>query len=197
MRADMLPTLLAKAPRMLYTMRSSIDTDMPMAAQLELADYFNDNAINEIRQLVLDGRYGEETYSEEGAWILVPDRAKVRVALDAFFAPTPQGTAMAGSSHSDWVRIEVLNGTDQPGVASQTRDILQSKGWQVVAIGDADRSDYEHTLIVNYGVPDNLVEQVSGDLSLDPDLTRLAGLDSTAPIDMRIVIGDDFLDNIQ
>ena len=67
----------------------------------------------------------------------------------------------------------------------------------MVAIGDADRSDYEHTLIVNYGVPDNLVEQVSGDLSLDPNQTRLAGLDSTAPIDMRIVIGQDFLDRIQ
>ena len=197
MRADMLPTLLAKAPRMLYTMRSSIDTDMPMAVQLELAGYFNDNSINEIRQLVLDGRYGEETYSEEGAWILLPDRAKVRVALDAFFAPTPAGTALADSSNTGWVRLEVLNGTDQPGLASQTRDLLQSKGWQVVAIGDADRSDYGHTLIVNYGVPDKLVEQVSSDLSLNTSLTRLSGLDSTAPIDMRIVIGQDFLDAIE
>ena len=94
------------------------------------------------------------------------------------------------------MRLEVLNGTDQPGLASQTRDLLQSKGWQVVAIGDADRSDYGHTLIVNYGVPDKLVEQVSSDLSLNASLNRLSGLDSTAPIDMRIVIGQDFLDAI-
>ncbi len=195
-RADMLPTLLAKAPRMLYTMRSSIDTDMPMAAQLELANYFNDNSITEIRQLVLDGRYGEETYSEEGAWILLPDRAKVRVALDAFFKPAAPGVASTGSDNLGWVRIEVLNGTDQPGVAARTRDLLQAQGWQVVAIGDADRSDYGHTLIVNYGVPDKLVDRVSGDLLLDPQLTRLAGLDSAAPIDMRIVVGEDFLDKL-
>ena len=197
MRADMLPTLLAKAPRMLYTMRSSIDTDMPMAAQLELANYFSDNSITEIRQLVLDGRYGEETYSEEGAWILLPDRAKVRVALDAFFKPAAPGVASAGSDNLDWVRIEVLNGTDQPGVAARTRDLLQAQGWQVVAIGDADRSDYGHTLIVNYGVPDKLVDRVSSDLLLDPQLTRLAGLDSAAPIDMRIVVGEDFLDKLK
>lgn len=196
MRADMLPTLLAKAPRLLYTMRSSIESDMPMAVQLELANYFADSSINEIRQLVLDGRYGEETYSDEGAWILLPDRTKVRAALDAFFSPTPQGAVAADAPNLGWVRVEVLNGTDEPGVAARTRDLLQSQGWQVVAIGDADRSDYGHTLIINYGVPDTLVSRVSDDLALPPNLSSLDGLDSTAPIDMRIVVGKDFLATI-
>ncbi|NJN83924.1 MAG: LCP family protein, partial [Caldilineaceae bacterium] len=115
LRADMLPTLLPKAPRLLYTMRSSIETDIPMAMQLELANYMGDSSIREIRQLVLDQSYGEETYSSDGAWILLPDRARVRTALGEFFGDAPASAANA--NHPEWVRIEILNGTDQPGVA--------------------------------------------------------------------------------
>jgi LCP family protein required for cell wall assembly len=88
-RTDMIPTLLGKAPQLMYTMRSSIDTDIPMATQLELANYFHQASLKEIRQLVLDSQYGHETYSSDGAWILLPDRARVREALEQFFqAPT-------------------------------------------------------------------------------------------------------------
>ena len=198
LRADMLPTLLARAPRLLYTMRSSIDTDVPMATQLELANFVRDNSLNEIRQLVLDSRFGEETYSEEGAWILVPDRSRVRAALDSFFSPAPQDdpTALANAA-ADWVRVEVLNGTGEPGIAARTRDLLQAKGWQVVSIGDADRGDYEHTLIVNYGVPDAMVSKVSSDLQLQPHISTLSGMNPSVPADMRIVIGKDFLGSLQ
>jgi len=199
MRADMIPTLIAKAPRLLYTMRSSIETDMPMAVALELGAYLRDASLNEIRQLVLDGRYGEETYSEEGAWILLPDRTRVRAALNTFFSPVVQSgdaTSVAQGDRS-WVRIEVLNGTGQPGVAAKARDILQTQGWQVVSIDDADRSDYSHTLVVNYGIDDSFVKEVSGDLNLDPNVSTLDGLNFGAPVDMRIVVGQDFLNTIQ
>ena len=56
-------------------MRSSIETDIPMAMQLEFANYVRDASLREVRQLVLDSRYGEETYAENGAWILLPDRS--------------------------------------------------------------------------------------------------------------------------
>lgn len=198
LRADMIPTLIAKSPRLLYTMRSSIDTDMPMAVQLDLANYVADNSVNEIRQLVLDSRYGEETYSEEGAWILVPDRTRVRAALNTFFSPAPGGgDSVAAAGTPDWIRVEILNGTTQPGVAAKTRDLLQARGWQVISIGDADRSDYSHTLIVNYGVPDGMIDRLNRDLQLNPNVSTLDGLDPTRPVDMRIVVGTDFLDALK
>ena len=193
-RADMIPKLLTKAPRLLYTMRSSIETDMPMALQFELANFFRDASINEIRQLVLDSRYGEETYSEEGAWILLPDRQRVRAVLDSFFSPSVQNSTTGGAAQNpEWVRIEILNGTGQPGIAAATRDVLRQQGWQVVSIGDADRSDYGETLIINYGIPDELIDRLSNDLALKPQLSTLNGLNSAAPVDMRIVVGRDIL----
>jgi LCP family protein required for cell wall assembly len=200
LRADMLPMLLTKLPRLLYTMRSSIDTDIPMSEQLDIAAFFNSVNLREVRQLVLDNRYGEETYSQEGAWILLPDRAKVRAALAQFYAPSQEGTDGAGAvalTRPETVRIEILNGTGEPGVAAKTAELLESQGWQVVAIGDADRGDYGRTIIVNYGVAPDLVKKVGSDLHLEPNTSTLSGLNVLAPVDMRIVVGRDFLTSAQ
>lgn len=196
MSADMIPFLLSKAPTLVYTMRSSIDTDIPMATQLELANYMRTASLNDIRQLVLDSRYGEETYSDDGAWILLPDREKVRSAVDEFFR-TPvtaahDGIAVALAAPQQ-VRIEVLNGTDQPGVAARTRDLLVARGWQVVSIGDADRHDYGRTLVISYGASTQVVDEVSAALNLQPGLAHLAGLNESPPVDVRIVVGSDIL----
>jgi len=195
LRADMLSTLLSNLPRLLSTMRNSVETDIPISLQLDFANFVRANSLPDIRQLVLDSRFGEETYSEEGAWILRPDRAKVRSALAGFFAP-PTDVGNVALADPAWVRIEVLNGTDAPGAAATMRDMLQAQGWQVVSIGDADRSDYGRTIIINYGVPDDLVKRVGVDLDLAPNLSRLHGLDTSAPVDVRIVVGRDFLEHL-
>lgn len=201
-RADMLPTLLAKAPSLLYTMRSSVETNLPIGRILEIANFVNNNSLREIRQLVLDSRYGEETYSVDGAWILVPDRQQVRAALNTFFAPKTPITSAAqatGALKSDLteVRIEVLNGAGEPGVAAKTRDLLQSHGWHVVSIGDADRSDYSQTVLVNYGVSNIVIKQLIDDLQIQPSLANIAGLAPSTPVDLRIVVGQDFLPNLR
>ena len=199
LRADMIPTLLPKAWMLANTMRNSIDTNIPMLVQYELAGYMRQAALQEIRQEVLDSRYGEETITEDAGWILIPDRDKVRTAVTQFFTPPIADAATPDGSTADphWVRIEVLNGTGEQGVAAQTRTYLEAQGWQVVAIGDADRSDYSKTLVVNYGVPESIIQRVSQDLKLQPALSSLKGLNSTQPVDLRIVVGRDILTQIR
>jgi polyisoprenyl-teichoic acid--peptidoglycan teichoic acid transferase len=198
LRADMIPTVLSNAGALLSTIRSSVDTDIPLATQLELATYLQKNKLQDIRQLVLDKQYGDEDPNgPEGAWILRPDRSKVRAAVASFFSPPPQGSSgVLASADPSWVRIQVLNGTDQPGVAAHTRDVLQSLGYHTVSIGDADRKDYGRTIIINYGVPQPLVEKVSSALGLQPDFSQLNGMSSAVPVDVRIVVGRDILASI-
>lgn len=195
LRADMIPTMLSNAGALLTTIRNSVDTDIPLATQLELATYLQKNKLHDIRQLVLDKQYGDEDPNgPEGAWILRPDRTKVRAAVAGFFSPPAQGPAGAlASADPSWVRIQVLNGTDQPGVAARTRDLLESLGYHTVSIGDADRKDYGRTIIINYGVPQPLVEKVSTDLGLQANFSKLNGMNSTVPVDVRIVVGRDIL----
>lgn len=197
--AGMIPQLLSKAPQLLMTMQHSIQTDIPVQLGIDLAQRLQNGAGGDTQQLVLDNRYGEETFSSEGAWILLPDRVRVRTALNAFFATVdaPPGAQKLALADPAAVRIEILNGTSQPGAAARTAQLLQKQGWQVASIGDADRSDYVQTVVINYGVADSVAAMVSGDLSLEPEQAQINGLAASAPIDIRIVIGRDVLSLIQ
>jgi len=64
--ADMIPQLLPRVPQVLMTMQNSIETDIPIPVGLDLANLVSGSSLREVRQLVLDSQYGEETYSSEG-----------------------------------------------------------------------------------------------------------------------------------
>jgi len=222
LQADMIPTLIAKLPQLSATMRDSVSTDMSLAAAVDIAQYVRQNSFREVRRLVLDDRYGDEGYSDDGAWILMPDRSRIRPALATFFEAIPSTvddhvsvatgnqllstiaaqTADLNPAQERLVRepgaarVEVLNGTGYPGVAARIRDLLQERGWQVVSIGDADRSDYRRTLIVNYNADPLLVSRVGDELDLQSNLPTLNGLILSNTVDMRIIAGQDFLKNV-
>ena len=227
--AEMIPTLIAKAPRLLSTMWGSVRTDMPLQTAAEIADYVSSNSFD-LRTLVLDDRYGEESYSENGAWILLPDRDLIRPELRKFFDPSAVPGMVADSSSvpppqiqsrtradaddgptellaagadrnvrvmaAREVRLEILNGTGEAGIAALARRQLEASGWRVVAIGDADRSDYQHTLLVNYNTDETLVRELGREFDLSGSLYSLPGLLIPESIDLRIVIGEDFLGTI-
>lgn len=217
--ADMIPTLVSRGPALTATMRDSFGTDIPLQVAIDLANYMRHNGLDNVQRLVLDNRYGEESYSEEGAWILIPDRSRVRAALlqifdtpvssisDALLSAGAVSAITAGAADLDpqnppivrnpsEVRLEVLNGTNYPGIAARIRDLLQAEGWQVIAIGDADRSDYRRTLLVNYNIDEALVSKINGTLQLPPDLPVLNGLVVSENVDMRIIVGQDFLKDV-
>lgn len=193
LNAGMIPQLLANTPQLLATAQNTIQTDIPIPTGIELAKMVNGSSLREVRQLVLDSHYGEETYSSEGMWILMPDRARVRTALEQFFSPT--GASVASASGAG-LRVEVLNGTSQPGVAAATAELLKSQGWDVVSVGDADRKDYVQTIVINYAAPAASVQKISTDLSLEPSLATLDGLNAQSVVDVRVVVGSDLLPHL-
>ena len=197
--AGMIPQLLSRVPQLLTTMQNSIQTDIPVQLGIELAQRLQSNTRGDVQQLVLDNRYGEETFSSEGAWILLPDRARVRTAVNAFFAAVdaPPGAQQVALADPAAVRIEILNGTSQPGAAARTAQLLQQSGWQVASIGDADRSDYAQTVVINYGVAESVAAMVSSQLNLEAEQAQINGLAASGPVDIRIVIGRDVLSLIQ
>jgi LCP family protein required for cell wall assembly len=198
--ANMLPQLLPKAPQLLMSMQTTVRTDIPVPLGLELARVVNSGSLQDIRQLVLDNQYGEETYSSEGAWILVPDRAKVRNAVNGYYTVLAAAPAdVVADTHaggSSPVRIEVLNGTQEPGAASRAAQLLEARGWQVVSVGDADRKSYSQTIVISYGAPESFVTDVSNALSLVPEDALVKGLAPSAQVDVRVVVGNDVLDTL-
>jgi LCP family protein required for cell wall assembly len=194
LNAGMIPQLLTNAPQLLVSAQNTIQTDIPIPKGVELAQLVNDSSMREIRQLVLDSHYGEETYSSDGQWILLPNRTQVRAALEQFFSPA--ATAVASATGGP-LRVEVLNGTTAQGVAAATAELLKAQGWDVVSIGDADRKDYVQTIIINYAAPAASVQKISTDLSLEPNLATLEGLNAQSAVDLRIVVGSDLLPRLR
>lgn len=198
LQLNMIPQLLTKLPTFVYTMRSSIDTDMQMTTQLQLATYLSQNPPKEVRTLVLDDQYGEPKMTADWGYILQPDRQKVREALRQHFQPLSEPSS---DNHGQApvavaaVRIELLNGTGESGVAARARALLEADGWQVVAIGDADRNDYGQTQVISYGAPDQVIQQVGAVLHLQPQFAH-ASAASTA-VDVQIVLGRDVLSQIK
>lgn len=66
-------------------------------------------------------------------------------------SPSPQPTLIVAPSH---IRVRVLNGTGEPGVAHKVADALAAQGFTVVGVGDADSSAYT-TTFVRYGTEKN------------------------------------------
>jgi len=54
--------------------------------------------------------------------------------------------------------VEVLNGTAVNGLAGRTAEMLRSFGYDVISIGNADRSNYESTVIIQRSGDDTMVK---------------------------------------
>ena len=54
------------------------------------------------------------------------------------------------STHGERVfTVEVLNGTTVNGLAGRTAELLRGFGYDIISIGNADRNDYEKTLVID------------------------------------------------
>ena len=82
--------LLAAAPEIIRTLRGNFGTDMNVAQLLQLAQQGAANTPQTGRRLILDRHLGEEAISEEGMWVLIPDRTAIRAALSDFFGVSVQ-----------------------------------------------------------------------------------------------------------
>ena len=78
-------------------------------------------------------------------------------------------------------------------MAAKTRDLLEARGWQVDSIGDADRGDYTQSILINYGVSEAVIQEVSSALGISPSLASVTGLNPDTHVELRLVLGQDLL----
>ena len=89
------------------------------------------------------------------------------------------------------IRIEILNGTETRGLARRTRDIFLDYGFDVISFDNADRSDYDYTLVIDRRGNESLAQRASEIIRADRILSEpLQGPE--AGIDVTIILGEDF-----
>jgi anionic cell wall polymer biosynthesis LytR-Cps2A-Psr (LCP) family protein len=96
--------------------------------------------------------------------------------------------------------VEVLNGTAITGRAGRTAELLRSFGYDIISIGNAERNNYENTIIIHRSGEENLVRAFADIIRCDNirrefeyedlDETDLQNLEFRANI--TLIIGRNF-----
>lgn len=107
---------------------------------------------------------------------------------DDVIAHFASGQPMTAVAENEPLRLQVLNGNGTKGSAGRWSDILENEGFQVLAVGDADRSDFVTTkvlvrpggLLAGQAIVDALGfgEVSTGSLDSEVDAVVIVGLDA-------------------
>ena len=93
--------------------------------------------------------------------------------------------------------LEVQNGTSVQGLARNTSILLQGFGFDVFSSVNADRNDYEQTIIINHIGNDEIAKNLGDIISCSNIITEdvlpeSAGMEAESRVDFTIILGKDF-----
>jgi len=102
------------------------------------------------------------------------------------------------------IKIEILNGTNIPGLAARTAHFFTNLGFDVVSTKNAERNDYEKTVVIVKGINSSSANKIAGiirctniESSIEKPAIAIAGEDNTLfsatnQIDVTVILGKDF-----
>ncbi|HUX39021.1 MAG TPA: LCP family protein [Rectinemataceae bacterium] len=96
-----------------------------------------------------------------------------------------------GSGNTEIHTVEILNGTTVKGLAAKAAEILGSFGYDVISVGNADKTDFDSTQIVSRSPDSRAAKALGGVLqckNIGPDDGSLGSSDA----EFTIVLGADF-----
>jgi LCP family protein required for cell wall assembly len=196
---NMLPTLLTKAPSLYQELSAGIRTNLSLDQMVSLGMLalqipkagIQKGVIAPPDQVTLESL-------PDGAQVLKPVPDRIRELRDQIFTNTsavgpsvPQENPAEGA-RLEAARISVRNGSGMEGLASQTADYFKAQGLNVVEIGNADRLDYDKSLLIveNASYP-YAVRFLASLLSLSQSQI-LHPVSSDPALDLIVILGQDW-----
>jgi LCP family protein required for cell wall assembly len=138
--------LLGKVPELWEGLTQAVDTDLSLEDVLWLASVASrldtDTAIT---SRFIDGTVLQPWLTPEGAQVQLPIYDLIGPLVVEALTPPETNRARQGLA-----RVEVLNGTTWPEWGILVADRLAWEGFLVTRIGQADRVDYQSTLVLNH-----------------------------------------------
>ncbi len=114
------------------------------------------------------------------------------------FKQTVSTLVSAGNTVYDRIYVlEVQNGTSVQGLARNTSILLQGFGFDVLSSVNANRNDYEETVIINHIGNDEVAKNLGDIISCSNIITEeilpeSAGMEAESRVDFTIILGRDF-----
>jgi len=96
--------------------------------------------------------------------------------------------------------VEILNGTATTGLAGRTAEMLRGFGYDIISVGNADRSDYENTVIIHFSGDEAMTKAFADVISCTNIINESASTEESKgddqsydfKADIRLIIGRDF-----
>ncbi len=162
---------MTKIPSMITSLIDHIDTDMSPNEIIFLTKLMKNIDRSKIW---IETIQGEPQYID-GVSYLVADTEKIKNRVKYLIDNKYRG-----------LNVEVLNGNQIPGIAHQVANKMKELGFNIVNIDNADRFDYEKTVLIIYSreiKADYYLEQLGNDVDIiwqeqphgDKDITIIVG----------------------
>jgi LCP family protein required for cell wall assembly len=191
-----LAALLPRLPGLALALANSVQTDMPVEKAIMLARTVGQMDLANPTRAVIDSTMGKVSLDPALGYILTPDMDKVKAVAAAVFSETQSGPKVSEAEiarqavQSEGARLVVLNGTTEGGLGTELATSLAADGYQVVAVGNADRADYEQTELVTYGDGKDVTrEALVNRFGIAPDRIRSEPPSDSA--DLALIVGAD------
>lgn len=169
-----------KLNNIISTIRENISTDMSIWEMMRLAEYIPKINREAIVMRVLDTAPGGPLYQTtiNDAFVILPrneDWSDLKLIAANIFdksnIPTSQSAALPEKPNAtDGIRIEIQNGTTTAGLAARTAELLESSGFTIAVVSNADVRDYPKTMIFDYTNGKKAEELASLQEYLDADV---------------------------
>lgn len=184
---------IRRIPEQMRVLGDSLKTDMTLDVLYAVAQAARQVPDENMHSGVIDNTMTIAWKTPQGWDVLVPQREKIRVLVSELFpAPTPQVSLGPLEDPrqlaQEAARIEVQNGTETAGLASRLSAELRAHGYNVVGYGNADRYDYDETVIICYVEKRYSLASLQAHLKV-PDTHVVRQSVPNPDVDLRVILG--------
>lgn len=180
---------------LLAVIRKDIETNFTPQEELSLATDFSNVSLASIKTEQIP-YVGDKDLPLAGNVIIPDERAKAQLVAKLFGPEATPATIPSGALAAiapSTVHVTVENGSGERGLASKVAQALQSHGFVVDAVRDADSFAYETTEI--HAKPDRpfVADKVRNELGFPTAELKIdtAAL-TTTPSDVTVIVGRDY-----
>jgi LCP family protein required for cell wall assembly len=194
---EILPTLIPKLPGLYRELSTNVETNLTMRQIINLGWAVREIDPRLVQTTVINQPMVEPGINSKGQYVLFPDidtiqkiwRDMQQIVATPFPEPTRE-PSLSESVERENAKVSVQNATTVPGLASETADYLETKGIQVVEVGNSDKFKDE-TSIYDYSGNPYTIQKILNVMNYN-DTRLYYRADPNISVDVVIVLGSDW-----
>jgi hypothetical protein len=193
---EMLTNLIERAPALYETLSGGVRTNLTLLQVIRLAWLASQIPQENIKQGIIGPDQVAFSTSFDGQDILQPLPEEIRLLLDEIFTTSgPVSPAATETDPQELIAAEnayisILNGTLNPGLASETINYLKSSGITLVESGNAEAL-YSQTTLIDYTGNPHTVQYLVDLLAISPE-NVYHRYDVSSSADIVVLLGEDW-----